>query len=210
MKLIWNLFVSALIVLVGAIQGSLAHDRNVAKIGAKLRAARRMLSVEDGPVAFDSVEAEAAESNSSCITKEVLLFGENLYTEATYFNSFGEGIPQPLDQEVFNLPLYDAAAYLENSTVVEIGSIQEQVLYVPPSTTDIASLQCLGRSVWTFADGQLSDSYTCINPTDGVMITGGTGSYACANGYADLVDLTADYFEGGGYIVWKLVYCGGC
>ena len=187
-----------------------------------------MMSGEEGTTGGDVVMMPESSSNSNnnnnnnnnCQDKYVLLLGENLFDPQFSVFSYETDIPAPMDQDLLNLPLYDAEDFLESDGLrTQIGSIQEQVLYLPSPTTTTTtttpiitedSLECLGRSVWTFEDGQVSDSYTCQGPLNGTIITGGGGAYECAQGYTDLVDITEDFYEGAGYIVWKIHTCTGC
>ena len=147
---------------------------------------------------------------SSCASKRVLLYGENLFNPQYSAFSYETPLPAPLDQDIYNLPLYDVDEYLNNQgNLIQIGSVQEQLTYLPPMTTDPDQVECLGREIWTFRDGQISDQYTCQAPGAGTVVTGGTGAYQCAQGHVELVDFTPGFFNGekNTYIIWDLMTC---
>lgn len=76
------------------------------------------------------------------------------------------------------------------------------------SVDDIDSLECKGQSVWTLpGKGQFSGAYSCQG--EFMQITGGSGDFECALGFGEVADVTEDFFEGSGYIVWNISFCNG-
>jgi hypothetical protein len=159
-----------------------------------------------------SLKRKSKKGGSKCDEFQVLLLGETLFNPAFAATTTVDFLPKPLDRDVLNLPLYDPKVFFKDGTETQIGTIQETVDYLPPAVAsfdDIDSLECKGQSVWTFpGKGQFSDSYSCQGEFP--LISGGSGDFECALGYSEVLKITDDFFEGGGYIVWNIVTCNSC
>lgn len=114
--------------------------------------------------------------------------------------------------------MYDPDSFFDDEQEdVVLGYINEEIVYLPPAFSP-EELDCLGKSLWTFktdpddpekVTGQVADQFSCFGGKV-TVITGGQSAYECAEGTVDLVDITDDFYEGGGYILWDIVDCGRC
>lgn len=152
-----------------------------------------------------------------CITRNIAILGRTLFDPqfSEYSFDFLNEFPVSGDTILFNLPLFDAKELIQSGDEIQIGTIQETVLYLPTPSAILnitgGEPDCLGESVWTLdGEGQIQDSYTCVNFFTGTGIAAGSGDFECATGVINFVEETG-FFTGIGYIHWELVICdAGC
>lgn len=155
-----------------------------------------------------------------CTERKILIAGEDLYNSLYSFYSFdvlGGAIPGPEDFASYNLPLLEPGPFLDNQGQREIvGYVQERLSYLPSGDfqDEFGYPDCTGNDVWTFYEGekvsgQVTDSYTCFG-FDELSILGGNGEYECSEGVIEKIDITDDFYDGSGYVIWNIVNCGRC
>ena len=160
---------------------------------------------------------------SKCTETRVLIAGVELFTPDNQYSQFTYDVlnepPSPFDREVYNLRLYEPEPFIANPDPdapeqVILGFVNEELVYLPPADFP-SELDCLGHEIFTFFEpgtdnltGQVSDQYTCFGQES--LITGGSLSFACAEGKVIDEFKTDDFFDGAGYAIFNIVDCGMC
>eukprot|EP00545_Synedropsis_sp_CCMP1620_P008083 CAMPEP_0119014660 /NCGR_PEP_ID=MMETSP1176-20130426/10134_1 /TAXON_ID=265551 /ORGANISM="Synedropsis recta cf, Strain CCMP1620" /LENGTH=210 /DNA_ID=CAMNT_0006967873 /DNA_START=42 /DNA_END=674 /DNA_ORIENTATION=+ len=151
-------------------------------------------------------------SREDCQELQAVLLGENLFKPEFVAFTQTTIVPQPLDKVLFNLPLYDPTDFLYDGTLTVIGAVRESITYVPPQAEGEEEPNSIGDAVWTIDGlGQFSDRFsTPVQFDQSIIISGGLGAFECAQGYGEVLDVTDDFSDGGGFILWNIVMCNTC